>query len=90
MSCTGNSLAVQWLGLYIFTAEGASLIPGWGTKILQVMWFDQKNKTKQEKTFVQSVKFTIRTENIASAAEAIAIAFNLGSLDRLQGSPPNM
>ena len=45
---TGNSLAVQWLGLYIFTAEGVSLIPGWGTKILQVVWFDQ-NKTKQNK-----------------------------------------
>ena len=73
MSCTGNSLAVQWLGLYIFTEEGASLIPGWGPKILQVMWFDQKNKTKQnKKNLVQSVKFTIRTENIASSAEAIA------------------
>ena len=67
---TENSLAVQWLGLYIFTAEGVSLIPGWGTKILQVVWFDQ-NKTKQ-KPSIQSVKFTIRTENIASAAEAIA------------------
>ena len=26
---------VQWLGLCSITAEGVSLIPGWGTKILQ-------------------------------------------------------
>ena len=25
----GNSLAVQWLGLCAFTAEGAGSIPGW-------------------------------------------------------------
>ena len=31
----GNSLAVQWLGLSAFTAEGSGSIPGWGTKILQ-------------------------------------------------------
>ena len=31
--CLGNSLAVQWLGLHAFTAEGAGSIPGWGTKI---------------------------------------------------------
>ena len=29
----GNSLAVQWLGLRSFTAEGQGSIPGWGTKI---------------------------------------------------------
>ena len=28
-----NSLAVQWLGLQAFTAEGAVSIPGWETKI---------------------------------------------------------
>jgi len=30
----GNSLLVQWLGLHASTAKGASLVPGWGTKIL--------------------------------------------------------
>ena len=30
-----NSLAVQWLGLGAFTAEGLGSIPGRGTKILQ-------------------------------------------------------
>ena len=29
----GNSLAVQWLGLGAFTAQGLGSIPGWGTKI---------------------------------------------------------
>ena len=30
----GNSLLVQWIGLHASTAKGASLVPGWGTKIL--------------------------------------------------------
>ena len=33
-----NSLAVQWLGLQAFTAEGVGSIPGWGTKIPQAVW----------------------------------------------------
>ena len=39
----GNSLAVQWLGLCAFTAEGTGSIPGWGTKIPQATWGSQKN-----------------------------------------------
>ena len=31
----GNSLAVQWLRFYTFTAEGLGLIPGQGTEIPQ-------------------------------------------------------
>ena len=31
----GNCLAVQWLGLHAFTAEGRFSLPGQGTKILQ-------------------------------------------------------
>ena len=41
----GNSLAVQWLGLHAFTAEG----PGGGTKILQAMWCGQKKKKEKER-----------------------------------------
>ena len=33
----GNSLAVQWLGLHAFIAEGLSSIPVWGTKTLQAV-----------------------------------------------------
>ena len=40
----GNSLAVQWLGLFVLTAKGLSSIPGWGTKIPQTMWHSQKKK----------------------------------------------
>ena len=45
----GTSLAVQWLGLCAFTAEGAGSIPGWGTKVLQATWHGHK-KQKQNKT----------------------------------------
>ena len=39
----GNSLAIQWLGLFCaFTAEHLGLIPGWETNILQVAWHSQK------------------------------------------------
>ena len=30
----GNSLAIWWLGLYVFTAGAVGLIPGKETKIL--------------------------------------------------------
>ena len=42
--CSGNSLAVQWLGLGAFTAEGPGSIPGQGTKILQATWHSKKTK----------------------------------------------
>ena len=46
---SGNSLAVQWLGLRVFTAKDASSTPGWGNKILQALWRSQrKKKTKQK------------------------------------------
>ena len=32
----GNPLAVPWLGLHTFTAEGVGSIPGGGTKIPQL------------------------------------------------------
>ena len=38
---TGNSLAVQWLGLCALTAAGQGSIPGWGTKIPQARWCSQ-------------------------------------------------
>ena len=44
----GNSLAVQWLGLCAFIAEGVGSIPGRGTKILQAARCGQKRKKKKE------------------------------------------
>ena len=37
----GNSLVVQWLGLYTLTAEGVGSIPTLGTKIPQAMQCSQ-------------------------------------------------
>ena len=42
----GTSLAVQRLRLCASTGGGASLIPGWETKILQTAWSSQKVKKK--------------------------------------------
>ena len=39
-----NSLAVQWLGLWAFTAEGSGSMPGQGAKIPQAMRCSQKKK----------------------------------------------
>ena len=44
----GNSLAVQWLRLHAFTAEGLGLIRGRGTKIPQATWHGPKKKKKKE------------------------------------------
>ena len=54
----GNSLAVQWLGLCAFTAKGAGLIPGWGTKILQPFAM-VKNKTKTKTGYFQNTMQTL-------------------------------
>ena len=43
---TKNSLAVQWLGLHTFTANGLGSIPGQGTKTPQVTQHGQKIKKK--------------------------------------------
>ena len=45
-----NSLVVQWLGLCTFTDEDLGLIPGWGTKIPQAVWNNQKKKKKWNNT----------------------------------------
>ena len=44
-----NSLAVQWLGLHAFTAEGPGSIPDWGTKIPQAARHSQKKKSEKKK-----------------------------------------
>ena len=41
---TGNSLAVQWLGVRALTAEGRGSILGQGTKIPKVACHGQKEK----------------------------------------------
>ena len=43
----GNSLAVQWLGLGTFTAEGLGSFPGWGNKILRKLCNTVKKKKKE-------------------------------------------
>ena len=45
----GNSLAVQWLGLHVFTAEGAGSVPGWGIKIPQAAWWPKREKKKKKR-----------------------------------------
>ena len=52
---TGNSLAVQWLGLRASTAGGRGLIPGQGTKILHAVWHGQKKKKEKTRKNVYSV-----------------------------------
>ena len=46
----GTSLAVQRLRLCASTGGGASLIPGWETKILQTVWSSQKVKKKNSQS----------------------------------------
>ena len=51
------SLVVYWLRLCTFTAKGAGLIPGWGTKIPQVTQDGQKKKKKHAFIFGSSILF---------------------------------
>ena len=45
----GNSLAAQWLRLFVLTAEGLSSISGQGTKIPQASRWGKKKKKKKER-----------------------------------------
>ena len=38
---------VEWLGIHDSTARNLGLIPGWGTKILQTVWYSQRKKKKK-------------------------------------------
>ena len=49
MDIRGTSLAVQWLGLYAFTAVGTGSIPGQGTKIPQAISLTARRRKKKEK-----------------------------------------
>ena len=56
---TGNSLAVQWLGLRAPTAEGVGLIPGQGTKIPQATRRGQKKKKKKKRSTIHGIRFNL-------------------------------
>ena len=45
--CRGGSLAVQWLGPCVLTANGPGSISGQGTKIPQAVWHSQKQANKK-------------------------------------------
>ena len=44
----GNSLTVQWLRLWAFTAEASGSISGQGTKISQSVWHNENKKASME------------------------------------------
>ena len=48
---TGNSLAVQWLGLCALTAEDPDSIPGQGIKIPQATQLGQTKQNKTQKAY---------------------------------------
>ena len=56
-----HSLAVQWLGLRAFTAEGLGLIPGGGTNILQAMLCSQKANKQKIKALLGVMQPEVRT-----------------------------
>ena len=59
----GNYLAVQWVGLHPFTAEGLGSILGWGNKIPQAMKHGQENKQTNKqmtgKIILRSLEFIL-------------------------------
>ena len=46
---TGNSLVVQWLGLWALNVEGPGSVPGWGTRVPQATQRSQQNKQNETK-----------------------------------------
>ena len=61
MTLTGNSLAVQGLGLSAFTAVDWGSIPGQGTKIPQSAWRGKKKK-ERKKTLTKGTFLMLNTK----------------------------
>ena len=62
MSLIGNSLAVQWLGLCPFTAEGRASIPGRGTQIPQAASAKKKKKRLCSALLTSFIKVTYQVQ----------------------------
>ena len=56
-SSSGNSLAVQWLGLHAPLQGGKGSISGWGTKIPHTAWPKNKIKLKEDFLFGPVVEY---------------------------------
>ena len=54
---TGNSLVVQWLGLYVSTAGGTGSVLGWGTKIPYAERHGQSPSTPTHKQTSEELTF---------------------------------
>ena len=61
---SGNSLAVQWLRLHAFTAEGLSSSPHPRSKILQAVWGEAKKKKKTHKQKIKLMALPHRENNL--------------------------
>ena len=48
----GNSLAVQWLGLWAFTAKGPGSVPGWWT----ILRSHKPHSTEKEKKIITDIQ----------------------------------
>ena len=54
----GDSMVIQWLEIHTSTAGGRCSIPGWGTKILHMMWPKTNKQTnKQTKLSCKDIFF---------------------------------
>ena len=51
-----NSLAVQWLGLCAFTAQGPNLIPGLRTKISEASQHCHKERKRNSSSYFKNIK----------------------------------
>ena len=56
---TGNSLAVQWLGLCASTAGGNGSIPGRGTKIQHASQWPKKTKKNYKYCYPNMIEIAI-------------------------------
>ena len=62
----GNSLVVQWLGFWAFTAGGPGSIPVWGNKFLRAAQCGQKEQKKEhgELALVDSIESWVGNWNL--------------------------
>ena len=69
-------MVIQWLEIHTSTAGGRCSIPGWGTKILHMMWPKTNKQTNKQNYHVKIYSFSWSLSNSLGIKKNLDIPIN--------------
>ena len=79
----GNSLAVQWLGLWALTTKGLGSIPGQGIKIPQAKWHSQRKNSTLRPPYTHQYGYQKKKERERERDRITNVGNNVEKLESL-------